>query len=315
MLPKILIVDRVDPILSQKLTNAGFSCITDKNQSYSSFLECKDEYFGLIIRSRFPIDEKIILSKPNLKFIVRIGAGVEHIDVACAQKHGICCISTPEGNAPSVAEHCLGLLLSALRNIPRASNEVREGDWLRESNKGTLISSHTIGIIGYGHTGSAFAKLLSFFGGKILGYDKFTPGFSNDYITETSLENILETCDIISLHVNLLPENYHIINRDFLNRWKNPNILINSSRGQVINCDDLLNFLNEGKLNYACMDVIEYENVNLKIPPKEEWNNTFCKLMQSNKVILTPHIAGQTLDAERKHAEIAYQKIMNYFTK
>lgn len=311
MSKKILIVDRVHPLLEEALAERGYLCETNRSLTYNQFVELPDTYYGLIIRSRFPVDKAALLTKPSLRFVLRIGSGVEHIDVAYAETVGIRCLSTPEGNAGSVAEHCLGMLLSALRNIPVANNEVRQGVWQREKNKGSLIESHTIGIVGFGNTGPAFAKLLAPFGCKILACD-LKPEFSgNDYCQKASLDQILEQCDVISIHINYTPENHYFVNKEFLNRWKTPFVLINSSRGQVLNCADLLQFVTEDKLHCACLDVLEYESVKLQIPEKENWTETLQQMTRDEHFILTPHLAGQTTDAERKHAQIALEKILD----
>lgn len=315
MLKKILIVDKVHPLLVQKLTEKGYHCEVDRTITYHKFIELPDTYYGLVIRSRFAVDKELLLSKPHLKFVARIGSGVEHIDVPFAQSRGISCISTPEGNADSVAEHCLALLLSALRKIPTANQEVREGLWLREKNKGSLLTSHKYGIIGYGNNGSAFAQLLARLGCSVWVYDRYAQPTYAPNVVLSSLEEVLQVCDIISLHVNYIPENHYFVNSDFLQKWKNPNILINSSRGQVLNCSDLLYALQENKVGCACLDVLEYENVKLQIPDKNEWDNTLQVLMENPQIVFTPHIAGQTLEAEQKHAEVAFNKIINLENK
>lgn len=311
MSKKILIVDRVHPLLVETLSERGYLCETNQTLTHNQFVDLPDTYYGLIIRSRFPVDKVALSSKPNLRFVLRIGSGVEHIDIDYAKELGICCLSTPEGNAGSVAEHCLGMLIAALKNIPIANNEVRQGNWLREKNKGSLIETHTIGIIGYGNTGPAFAKMLAPFGCTILAYDIRPDFISDSYCQKASLDEILEKCDVISIHINYTPENHYFVNSEFLNRWKNPFILINSSRGQVLNCDDLLLFVTQNKLHCACLDVLEYENVKLQIPEKEQWTDTLQKMMENKQFIITPHIAGQTTDAERKHALFALEKIFD----
>ncbi|MCQ2286367.1 MAG: NAD(P)-binding domain-containing protein, partial [Bacteroidales bacterium] len=261
MIPKkILIVDSVHQSLSEQLNEYGFICETNKKLSYQDFYSLSDDYYGLIIRSCFVVDEPLLLKKKNLKFIVRIGSGVENIDTEACARLGIECLSTPEGNAPSVAEHALGLLLSALKNIPVANNQIREGIWDRHGNKGRELSARTVGIIGYGHTGPAFAKLLHAMGCSVYAYDRFKTGFSDEYATETSLETILDQCDVISLHINYLPENHYFINKSLLDRIKKKVIFINTSRGLSVNTNDLLDALDADKLSCVCMDVLEFES-------------------------------------------------------
>jgi D-3-phosphoglycerate dehydrogenase len=308
-LKKILIVDKVHPYLVEQFTNRGFFCETLLEISHNEFIKLNDEYVGLVIRSKFRVDKSAIESKKNLQLIIRIGSGIEHIDTFFAEENGVKIISTPEGNAPAVAEHCLGVLLSALKKIISADREVREGKWLREKNKGSELSAQTIGIIGFGHTGKAFAKLLSAFGCKILVYDKFISGFTENYLEEVSLDELLERSTVISLHINYLPENYYFVNHYLFQKAKQYPIFINTSRGFVVNTADLIFALDEDYISFACLDVLEFENVTLQIPPKQEWNDTMLRLTSNKKVLLTPHTAGQTYDAELRHAEIAVKKI------
>lgn len=308
---KVLIVDRAAPSLSLDLEAHGFVCETRRDITYEEFLHLPDTLCGLVIRSRFQVDKQLIDSKSHLRFIARLGSGVENIDTAYAESRGIACISTPEGNANAVAEHAFGLLLSALRNIPKSDREVRGGEWLREANKGTELASQTVGIIGYGHTGPAFARILRSFGTKVYVYDKFRTDISDDFVTVTDLPTILRECNVISLHINYLPENHHFVNDAFLADARDGIILINTCRGLVVDTAALVSHLRNGKVRYACLDVLEYESVRLKIPPKNEWETALLQLSEMENVILTPHIAGQTLEAEQRHADIAVQKIIN----
>ena len=306
----ILIVDRAAPSLARDLQAHGFACETRLDLTYDDFLRLPDDLYGLVIRSRFQVDKSLIDSKSHLRFIARLGSGVENIDTAYAESRGIACISTPEGNANAVAEHALGLLLGALRNIPKADHEVRGGEWLREANKGTELASQTVGIIGYGHTGPAFARLLRPFGTKILVYDKFRTDITDDFVTVTDLATLMRECNVISLHINYLPENHHLVNDVFLEAARDGIILINTCRGLVVDTAALVSHLRNGKVRYACLDVLEYESVRLKIPPKNEWEAALLQLSEMENVILTPHLAGQTLEAEQRHADIAVQKIL-----
>jgi D-3-phosphoglycerate dehydrogenase len=198
--------------------------------------------------------------------------------------------------------------LAALKKLATANNEVKNGEWLREKNKGVALSSQTVGIIGFGNTGKAFAKLLHAFGCKILVYDKFKSGFTETYIKEVSLDELLQQATVISLHINYLPENHYFISKSLLQKAKQYPIFINTSRGLAVNTADLIFALDEDYISFACLDVLEYENVNLQIPPKAEWEDTLWRLTSNKKVLLTPHTAGQTLDAELRHAEVAVEK-------
>ena len=310
MAAKILVVDKVHENLVARLGEQGLECEVNRELTYDDFIALPDEYLGLIIRSRFVVDKKALLSKPSLRFVVRIGSGVESIDTEFAERCGVKVLSTPEGNAPSVAEHALGLLLAALRHTAAADKEVRRGEWLREKNKGCEIGSRTVGIIGYGHTGPAFARLLKPFGCQIYAYDKFKTGFGSADVTEAPLETLLEKCDVLSLHINYMPENHYFINKNIINQAKHPFVFINTSRGLAVNTADVVGGLKEGKIQCVCLDVLEYEDVRLKNAPQDDWQEPMRQLAEMENVILTPHIAGQTTDAERRHAEVAFEKIM-----
>lgn len=309
---RILIVDAVHPTLIDYLSSINFICDINQSMSYEDFLLSSNKYSGLIIRNRFSIDKKLIDAKKDLKFIVRIGSGVEHIDCNYCIEKGITCISTPEGNAPAVAEHCLALSLAALKHLFSADKEVRQGVWLRNKNKSHQLSSVTVGIIGYGNTGKAFANLLQHFGTSILVYDKYKHGFSDEWIQEVKLHELLQKSDIISIHINYTTDNHYFINKNIFNLCKNSAIFMNTSRGAVVNTDDLIDALNNKKIRMAALDVLEFENNNLQIPPKSAWNRTLKKLSEMDSVILTPHIAGQTYDAEKKHAKVAFEKIKSF---
>jgi len=307
---KVLIVDRVHPYLTEKLSESDIVCLTDMTFTYETFKAAPDDLYGLVIRSRFVVDRAILDSKPSLKFIVRIGSGVENIDVEYAEKKGIKVISTPEGNANAVAEHCLGLLLAALRHLSSADREVRAGEWHREKNKGTELQSHTYGLIGYGHTGPAFAKLLHALGCKVYAYDRYNPVAGDSNAEMTDLETIMRECDVISVHVNYIPENKYFINEKFIEDVAQPFMLINTSRGMVVNTEDVVNAMESGKILTACLDVLEYESTRLKNLPKEQWPAAMERLAQLENVILTPHVGGQTPEAELRHAQVAVEKIM-----
>jgi D-3-phosphoglycerate dehydrogenase len=308
-LKKILIVDIVHPYLVEQFTNRGFFCETILNISHNEFINLRDEYEGLVIRSKFQVDEEAIRSKKNLQFIVRIGSGLEHIDLPFAFANGIRIISTPEGNAPAVAEHCLGMLLAALKKMVTADREVRNGKWDRKKNRGAELSSQTVGIIGFGNTGKAFANLLRFFGCKILVYDKFKSGFDENYIEEVSLDQLIQRSTVISLHINYIPENHYFINKKILQKTKQKPIFINTSRGLTVKTADLIFAIDEDFLSHICLDVLEYENVNLQMSPQSEWNDTLLRITANKKVMFTPHTAGQTVESEFRHAAIAVEKI------
>lgn len=314
-MPKILIVDRVLPLLSEQLSAHGYECETNKELTHDDFVALPDEYDGLIIRNRFTVDAEAIDSKPHLHFVVRIGSGMENIDTQYAESNGVKCLSTPEGNANAVAELCLTFFLAALRHLVTADREVRQGAWLREQNKGTELASQTVGIIGYGHTGPAFAKLLKSLGCRVLCYDRYRSNYGDENAEAVSLEELFEQCNVISLHVNYLPENHYFINKKLINQIKRPFIFINTSRGWAVNTQDVLTAIKEGKIKYACFDVLEYESSRLQIPPKEEWDMVLQELSDTDCVLLTPHVGGQTYESEKRHAELAVEKVIKLKTE
>lgn len=307
---KILIVDRVLPLLAELLNAHGYECETRKELTHDDFVALPDEYYGLIIRSRFTVDAAAIDSKPSLRFVLRIGSGMENIDVPYAEQHGVHCLSTPEGNANAVGELCLSFLLAALRHVASADREVRQGAWLREKNKGNELASQTVGIIGYGHTGPAFARLLKMLGCRVLCHDRYRHNYGDDYAEQVPLEEIFRQCNVISLHINYLPENHYYVNKEFIDKIKQPFIFINSSRGWAVNTADVLTAIREGKIKYACFDVLEYESSRLQIPPKDEWDAVLRELTETDCVLLTPHVGGQTFEAEKRHAKLAVEKIL-----
>jgi D-3-phosphoglycerate dehydrogenase len=240
-----------------------------------------------------------------------VGAGMENIDVAYAEKNGIACVNSPEGNRDAVAEHALGMLLALFNNLIKANTEVRNGKWLREENRGLELCGKTVGIIGYGNMGAAFAQRLQGFGVKVLAYDKYKTNFGNDFVKESSLQEIFEQADILSLHTPLTDETNYLINNAFIKQFKKNIYIINTARGKCLNTADLVANLESGKVLGACLDVLEYEAVSFEGIDAKEMPQPMQYLMKSDKVILTPHIAGWTKESNIKLAEFLAQKIIS----
>ena len=265
-------------------------------------------YDGIVIRSRFKIDKNFINAAKKLKFIARAGSGTENIDLHYANKKNIKCFNAAEGNRQAVAEHALAMILNLLNNIRVSDQEIRRGIWNREKNRGIELSGKTIGIIGFGNTGSSFAKILENFNVKILAYDKY----KEKYKFQSNLDEILEFSDIISLHIPLTEETKYLVNKNFIAKAKKPFYIINSSRGQCIETKALIKGLKDQKILGACLDVFEQEKNSFE---KIGENADLKYLIESNKTILTPHIAGWTFESNYKIAETLSKKIINLIEK
>lgn len=315
MKQKILFIDSVHPFLAEELEKYDFQCDLNYSLSREEIQNCIDNYVGVVIRSKIKLDKYILEDTKKLKFIARAGAGMENIDVTFAEGKGIKCIHAPEGNRDAVGEHALGMLLALFNNLCRANQQVRDGKWIREGNRGIELKGKTVGIIGYGNMGSSFAKRLEGFDVKVLAFDKYKKGFSNKNVKESSLEKLYEEADIISLHVPLTPETHYMVNDSFMSKFKKNFYLINTSRGKVVKTDDLAINLQLGKVLGACLDVLEYENISFEQVEKTSLPETFKYLIQSDKVMLSPHIAGWTHESNEKIAKILAEKIKKIFPR
>ncbi|QIK16661.1 hydroxyacid dehydrogenase [Blattabacterium sp. DPU] len=309
MINKILILDKNHPFIIYKLKKKGFIC--DENYSDSPDKIDISLYDGIILRSRLKIDKKFIKRAKNLKFIARIGSGIENIDKDYAIKKGITLISSPEGNKDAVAEHAIGMLLCMINYIIRSHQQIiTKRKWYREENRGMEIMGKTISIIGYGNTGKAFAKKLSGFNAKILCYD-ILPNVGDFYAKQVNVNTILEKSDIVSLHVPYTKETKGMINYNFIKKFLKPIYLINTSRGKCIITSHLVKALKNGKIRGACLDVLEYENFSYNsIFQYEKFSKSFLYLIHSNKIIFTPHIAGWTKESKYKMDKKIVEKIM-----
>ncbi len=309
---KILFIDSTHSILKQKLEENGFECEIDTEINYNNLQNTINNYTGIIIRSRITIDKILLENATKLRFIGRVGVGLESIDTEFAKLKNIECINSPEGSRDAVGEQAIGLLLSLLTNINKSNAEIKEGKWLREENRGTEIKGKTVGIIGYGNMGSSFAKKLSGFETNVISYDKYKTNYTDGFTKEVSLNEIFEQSDIVSLHVPLTLETKHMFNSKFINKFKKSIYLINTSRGLVVETESLLNAIDTGKIKGAGLDVIEYEESSFD---KMELNNmppTFYYLINNPKVIITPHTAGWTHESKIKLAEVLADKIISF---
>lgn len=306
---KVLIIDNTHPLLNEKLTAMGFTCEPFTGNTLEDLMLIIADYTGIIIRSKFAIDKTFIDKATKLKFIGRVGAGMDSIDVNYAEQKGIACLNSPEGNRDAVGEHTVGLLLCLLNKIVLADNQIRRGVRLREANRGIEIKGKTIAIIGYGNMGSAFAKCVSGFGATVIAYDKYKKGYSDAFVKEKTLEDVFEKADIVSLHVPLTKETNYMIDEPFINNFKKNFFLINTSRGKVVNTEALVNALDNEKILGAALDVIEYEAVSFEKLEVASLPEAYKYLLQSEKVVMTPHVAGWTDESKIKLVEVLAEKI------
>lgn len=312
---KILLADSNHEVLHETLQAAGLHCDLFWDKSAEELKTLLPEYDGLVLRSKFKITKEIIDSAKKMKCIGRAGAGMENIDVPYAESRGIKCVSAPEGNRDAVAEHAMGMLLMLFNNLKRVDEEVRKGIWLRAENRGIELLGKTIGIIGYGNMGSAFAQRLQGFGCKVLVYDKYKKGFGNSSIIESTLEELQNECDIVSLHTPLTDETNYLVNADFIAKFKKNVYIINTARGKCLNTADLVSALESGKVLGACLDVLEYESISFENLDSTKLPAPMQYLIKSDKVILSPHIAGWTHESNYRISKIIAEKMIAVLKK
>jgi D-3-phosphoglycerate dehydrogenase len=310
---KILFIDTLHPFLESALKQAGHSCIDGSLMSRQEVLEEIGSFDGLVIRSRIRIDRELLELGRRLKFIARAGAGMENIDIDCANEKGIVCLNAPEGNRDAVAEQAIAMLLSLFNRLTKSNQEVRAGEWLREQNRGYELKGKTVGIIGYGNTGYALAKKLSGFDCNVMAYDKYLSGFGTDLVIEADLKELYRNADVISLHVPLTDETEFMVNERFLKSFEKNIWLVNTARGKCVRTDDLVHMMKEGKVLGACLDVLEYEDSSFEKFDLKHSNfrhsDTWNYLIKSDRVILTPHVAGWTFESHQRISEVLFQKI------
>ena len=311
---KVMFIDSVHPILWEKLTDLGFHCFdfTKKNKGEIS-IQIPD-FQGVVIRSKFIFDDKLMDLSTNLQFIARSGSGLENIDTQYAKQKHIKCFNSPEGNRDAVAEHCLGMILSLFNNLIRCNLEVKNGKWNRETNRGIELKGKTIGILGYGKMGEAFAQRLKGFDVKVIALDNLRVDYSSDIVTEVKEKEFFETCDVLSLHVNYSEKNFHLINSEYLSRFKKNIYIINTSRGKSLHTKDLITHLETGKILGACLDVLEMESSSFEEFITKENESTFNKLASFENVILSPHVAGWTVESNVKLGEELAKKIKAFYS-
>ncbi len=302
----VLVTDYVHSALLLGLRVLGYQTTYAPEMSRAEMESLIHTYKGVVINTRNAIDKKTIEGAPLLKWIARLGSGLDIIDLNTAGEKGIHVISAPEGNAQAVAEHAMGMLLSLSNKLISADNGIRQGEWTRENHRGWEVAGKTIGIIGYGNNGSAFGRLWEGWDVTVLAYDKYKENFGNKKISEVDLKQLQGEADIISFHVPLTEETKEMLNEDFISNCKQGVVFINTSRGKVINLRALLNGLRSDKVKGTCLDVLPYE------PPgsgPDDYKILFDELCSFDNVVLSPHVAGWTVESKRKIAEVLLEKI------
>jgi len=312
---KILHLDTNHQLLINQLNDLGFVNDEDYTSTKTVVEQKIAAYDGVVIRSRFKIDQQFIDAATNLKFIARVGAGLESIDCEYAKSKGVKLIAAPEGNSNAVAEHALGMILSLFNKLNKADREVREGKWLRENNRGIELDGLTVGLIGYGNMGKAFAKKLRGFDVEVICYD-IKEGVGDENCKQVSLAELQEKTDVLSLHTPFNQLSHKMVNYEFINQFKKPFWLINTARGTAVVTDDLVVALKEGDVLGAGLDVLEYEKTSFEnLFENDSLPSAFEYLIKAKNILLSPHVAGWTVTSKVKLAQTIVDKIKSNFSK
>ncbi|MFD2284745.1 phosphoglycerate dehydrogenase [Pedobacter petrophilus] len=304
---KILIVDDLHPVFKERAIEMGYIVDDEPQITRQQTLERIKDYVGIAVRTKFRIDAEIFAAAPNLKFVARAGAGLDNIDDKIALERNIVLMNAPEGNCDAVGEHATGLLLSLMNNFRQADQQIRNGIWNREGNRGYELKGKKVGIIGYGFMGQSFAKKLAGFEVDVMAYDKYKTGFSDAFAREVSMEEIVKHSDVLSLHVPLTAETKLMVDDEYFFHFKKPIFFINTARGEIVSIRAVLNGINAGKILGAGLDVLQTE----KFPAlgEQAWYN---ELKNNDQVILTPHVGGWTFDSYRKISEVLADKLQRF---
>ncbi|HLP57082.1 MAG TPA: NAD(P)-dependent oxidoreductase [Fluviicola sp.] len=314
---QVIFLDTVHEILEQRLTELGFTCVDGSEWPLEETKVKLEDAFGIVIRSRFPMDEALLAGAGQLQFIARSGAGMENIDEAYCRNRGIVLFNAPEGNRNAVGEHALGMLLSLMNKLHTSHQEIRTGKWIRDGNRGVELDGKTVGIIGYGNNGRAFAKKLRGFDVKVLAYDKYKSGFGDDFVMEATLEALLSKADVISFHIPQNTETIYFANQEFFDALGKPIFLLNLSRGKIVETTALIRAIESGKVVGAGLDVNEFEKSSFEAFFDDDASipDNLKYLLHSDKVLMTPHIGGWTNESYFKLSNVLADKISDWWVE
>lgn len=307
---KVVFIDTVHSILEERLQAAGFTCVDATSLSREKCTQIISDVDGIVVRSRFPMDAEFLSHAPHLKFIARAGAGMENIDEEYAEKHGIKLYNAPEGNRNAVGEHALGMLLALLNKMHTADRDIRRGKWEREHNRGVELDGKTVGLIGFGNNGQAFAKKLRGFDVDVIAYDKYKTHFGNSDVEEVDLDTIFQRADVLSFHIPQTDETRFMANSDFFHSFEKPIYVINLSRGKIIQTSALVEALKSEKILGACLDVLEYEKSSFESFFEQDLSPDFSYILNAENVILSPHVGGWTTESHFKLSDVLADKIL-----
>ena len=307
---KILIVDDIHSVFLEKLQEAGYAYDYFPDMDRAGALGVIAGYSGLVIRSKFRVDEEVMQAAPYLRFIARGGAGMDNIDDTLALQRGITLLNAPEGNRDAVGEHMIGMLLSLMNNLRRGDQEIRTGHWRREENRGVELGGRTVALIGYGNNGQAMARKLSGFGVQVIAYDKYKTGFTDAYASEASMEEVVKRADVLSLHIPLTRETRSLVDEEYLRHFRKPIFLLNGARGEIVHVPAVLTALDEGRIRGAAFDVLPVE----KFPALQQ-TDWYERLISDERILLSPHVAGWTVESYIKIADTLAEKVIAFLNQ
>jgi D-3-phosphoglycerate dehydrogenase / 2-oxoglutarate reductase len=312
-LQKVLLLDEPFPVLINALKDMGLNPVVHYETPRTDLPDALEDCVGIVVRSRLRIDRSLLEAAPALQWIARLGVGTEHIDLEVCAERGVEVFTSPEGSRDTVAEHAVGMLLMLMNRLAIADREVRSGDWIREGNRGTEIRGKTVGVIGYGNMGMAFAKRLNGFDVEVLAYDKYCPDHGDAFARAVDLPTLQKESDIISIHIPYTPENHYFVDGPFLEAFAKNIYLVNTARGAVLHTADLVRAMKKGKVLGAALDVIEYEEMSFSALQPDTLPEPFQYLRQSERTVLTPHIAGWSFESKAGHSRVLADKINAFY--